>query len=84
VSTLYGVRSAAPVVVASVDQRTDADLVTLLAPRRDGRAPTLRSADPASGSVVVDRDDGTTDRIVWRAPHLEAQLGRSSGAVSPS
>jgi hypothetical protein len=84
VSTLYGVRTAAPVVVASVDQRTDVDLVTLLAPRRDGRTPTLRSADPASGSVVVDRADGTTDRIVWRAPHLEAQLGRSSGAGSPS
>jgi hypothetical protein len=84
VSIAYGVRTAAPVVVASVDQRTDVDLVTLLAPRRDGRTPTLRSADPASGSVVVDRADGTTDRIVWRAPHLEAQLGRSSGAGSPS
>jgi len=84
VSTLYGVRTAAPVVVASVDQRTDVDLVTLLAPRRDGRTPTLRSADPASGSVVVDRADGTTDRIVWRAPHLEVHLGRSSGAGSPS
>jgi hypothetical protein len=84
VSTLYGVRTAAPVVVASVDQRTDVDLVTLLAPRRDGRAPTLRSADPATGSVVVDRADGTTDRIAWRAPHLEARLGRSSGAGSSS
>ena len=84
VSTLYGVRTAAPVVVASVDQRTDVDLVTLLAPRRDGRAPTLHSADPASGSVVVERADGTTDRIAWRAPHLEVQLGRSSVAGSPS
>lgn len=84
VSSLYGVRTAAPVVVASVDQRTDVDLVTLLAPRRDGRAPALRSADPTSGSVVVDRADGTTDRIAWRAPHLEVQLGRSSGGGSTS
>ena len=84
VSTEYGVRTAAPVVVASVGRRADVNLVTLLAPRRDGRAPMLRSADPASGLVVVDRADGTTDRIAWRAPHLEAQLGRSSVAGSPS
>ena len=76
VSTEYGVKKAAPVVVASLTHETDVDVVTLLAPRLDGRAPRLRAADPASGAVVVDLADGTADHISWHAPRLEAQLAR--------
>ena len=83
VSTAYGVKKAAPVVVASVQQHeSDLHLVTLLAPRRAGEAPTVRSADPATGDVVVERADGTTDHVRWQAPHLEAQLGCVPGEPS--
>ena len=83
VSTAYGVKKAAPVVVASVQQHeSDLHLVTLLAPRRAGEAPTVRSADPATGDVVVERADGTTDHVRWHAPHLEAQLGCVPGEPS--
>ena len=76
ISTEYGVKKAAPVVVASLAHETDVDVVTLLAPRLDDRAPTLRAADPTSGAVVVDLPDGTADQISWRAPRLEARLAR--------
>ena len=76
ISTEYGVKKAAPVVVASLAHETDVDVVSLLAPRLDDRAPTLRAADPTSGAVVVDLPDGTADQISWRAPRLEARLAR--------
>jgi hypothetical protein len=81
ISTEYGVKKAAPVVLASLTHETDTDVVTLLAPRLDARAPTVRTVDPTSGTVVVDLGDGTADQISWRAPRLEARLARR-GSVS--
>ena len=49
----------------------DAEFVTLLAPRRAGTAPRLRSADASSGSAVVELPDGGTDHLRWRAPDRE-------------
>ncbi|HET9860152.1 MAG TPA: alginate lyase family protein [Nocardioidaceae bacterium] len=71
VSVEYGVRSPAPVVVAEAQGNTDADLVTLLAARSAGLAPTLRSVDVSAGVVVVDHPDGTTDHLSWRHPTAE-------------
>jgi hypothetical protein len=65
----YGVRTPAPVVVATPHRADDVDLVTLLAPGRAGASPSLRSADLASGSLVVELPGGATDRILWH-PHL--------------
>ncbi len=79
VSTEYGVRTPAPVVVASTVEARDADLLTLLAPRRDGSSPRLRSADPAAGTVVVELPGGGQDRITWRSPHLAAVLAPRAG-----
>ena len=79
VSAEYGVRTSAPVVVASVDRRTDAHLVTLLAPRRDGASHRLREVDLTSGTVVVEHVDGGEDRLSWSGSTLRAQLARRGG-----
>ena len=68
VSVEYGVKTPAPVVVASTRGNANADLVSLLAARRAGRSPTLRSVDPVAGAVVVELPDGTTDHVSWREP----------------
>jgi hypothetical protein len=73
VSTEYGVKSAAPVVLASA-RAADAEFVTLLAPRRAGAAPRLLSADASSGSAVVELPDGGTDHLCWRAPDREVEV----------
>jgi hypothetical protein len=66
VARAYGVRTPAPVVTASCAGR-DADVLTLLAPHRDGEPPVrLLGADPVAGTAVVTRGDGTTDHIAWR------------------
>jgi hypothetical protein len=65
----YGVRTPAPVVVATPPRTDDVDLVTLLAPRRAGVSPRLLSADLAAGSLVVELPGGAVDRILWH-PHL--------------
>jgi len=67
-STRYGVKTPAPVVVTDVRGRANADLVTLLAPRRAGASPRLLSADPDAGVAVVESPDGTTDHVSWRRP----------------
>jgi hypothetical protein len=64
------VKTAAPVVLASA-RAAEAEFVTLLAPRRAGAAPRLRSADASSGSAVVELPDGSTDHVRWRAPDRE-------------
>jgi hypothetical protein len=69
-SAEYGVKTAAPVVLASA-RAAEAEFVTLLAPRRAGAAPRLRSADASSGSAVVELPDGSTDHVRWRAPDRE-------------
>ena len=68
VSTEYGVKVAAPVVVTQVRGAADVDLVTLLAPVTAGTSPRLRAADPTAGVVVVELPDGTTDHLGWRDP----------------
>ena len=80
-STLYGVRTAAPVVVASVDQRTDVDLVTLLAPRRDGRAPdaALRRPDVGVGCGRPRRRYDGPDRLAGTAPGGAARTEQRRG-----
>jgi hypothetical protein len=75
VSTEYGIKTPAPVVVASPKRAHGVTLLTLLTPRRAGRSPRLRSAALETGVVVVERAEGTTDRIEWHpdrpdAPHL--------------
>jgi hypothetical protein len=71
VSAEYGVKTTAPVVVARAQAATDAELVTLLAPRRDGTAPRLCWADASQGAAVVELPDGGTDHLVWGAPDRE-------------
>lgn len=76
VSTEYGVRTPAPVLVARPPRGQAATLLTLLAPRRDGASPRLWSADLSTGRLEVQRADGTTDRILWHpdrpeAPHVD-------------
>ncbi len=85
VSAEYGVKTPAPVVVASPKRAHEATLLTLLTPRRAGRSPRLRSADLETGVVVVERTDGTTDRIDWHpdrpdAPHLSLAPRAEAGA----
>jgi hypothetical protein len=74
VSPEYGVKHPAPVVVASVHGAAEAALVTLLAPARDGRPPTLREADATEGRFVVELADGSADHLRWRPGHLVADL----------
>jgi hypothetical protein len=67
-SVEYGVKRPAPVVVSRVQGAADADLVTLLAGRRDGTSPRLRWVDAAAGAAVVELPDGSTDHLRWRTP----------------
>ncbi len=78
----YGVRIATPVVAGALARAADGQTVTLLAPRRNGGSVRLLEADPAAGSVVVELPDGSTDRVSWRPPHLEAVLAPRAGAPS--
>jgi Heparinase II/III-like protein/Heparinase II/III N-terminus len=86
VSAEYGIKTPAPVVVASPDRARDVTLLTLLAPRRAGLSPRLLSADLEAGELVVELADGTTDRIRWHpdrpdAPHVA--LAPRAGAGTP-
>ncbi len=75
VSVDYGLKTAAPVVVARVQGAADADLVTLLAPRQAGTSPRLRWVDASSGAAVVELPDGRTDHLSWRAPDRDVVVG---------
>ena len=75
VSVEYGVKTPAPVVVAQARDTTDADFVTLLAPRRAGTAPRLLRADASSGTAVLRLPDGGTDHVSWAAPDREVVVG---------
>jgi hypothetical protein len=82
VSPEYGVKHPAPVVVASAPRTAQAVLVTLLAPRREGRAPRLLESDIAGGRWVVELADGSTDLLAWRPGRLHADLaGRPPGGL---
>jgi hypothetical protein len=82
VSIEYGVKRAAPVVVARVQAAADADLVTLLAARRTGTSPRLRWSDACSGAAIVELPDGTTDHLSWRAPGRDVVVGGLRVAAS--
>jgi hypothetical protein len=73
ISVEYGVKTRAPVVVARA-HAADAELLTLLAPRREGKAPRLRWADASLGAAVVELPDGGTDHLVWGAPEREVAV----------
>jgi len=73
VSVEYGVKTPAPVVVAHA-HAADAELLTLLAPRREGKAPRLRWADASLGAAVVELPDGGTDHLSWGAPEREVAV----------
>ena len=75
VSVAYGLKGTAPVVVSRADGVADADLVTLLAPRRNGSSPRLRWADASGGEAVVELDDGRIDHVRWRAPDRDVLVG---------
>ena len=75
VSIEYGVKRAAPVVVARAQGAADADLVTLLAARQAGTSPRLRWSDACSGAAIVELADGTTDHLSWRAPDRDVVVG---------
>jgi len=62
----YGVRTPAPVVSVTAVSTADADFVTLLAPGPAVSSRRLWQADAASGVVVVQSADGTTDEVRWR------------------
>ena len=86
VSTDYGVKTPAPVVVATTARVTDADVVTLLAPRRDHTSPRLLSVDPTSGTMVVELPTGGSDRVVWRPQHvdrLQVDLAQRGDRTAP-
>ena len=85
VSSEYGVKTPAPVVVASPERTREVTLLTLLAPRRAGSSPRLRSADLEAGNLVVELPDGTVDRIRWHparpaAVHVDPAPRRRDGA----
>ena len=74
-SAEYGIKTPAPVVVASPARARDVALLTLLTPRRAGVSPRLLSADLETGALLVELANGTTDRILWHpdrpnAPHV--------------
>jgi Heparinase II/III-like protein/Heparinase II/III N-terminus len=82
----YGVRTPAPVVVAAPPRAHGVELVTLLAPRRAGGSPRLRSADLASGTLVVELPGGAVDRILWhpdRPDPFHAELAPRGGDETP-
>ena len=75
VSVEYGVKTPAPVVVTHARGAADADLVTLLTPRKGDATPRLRWVDAAAGVAVVDLPDGGTDHLSWRTPRTEVVVG---------
>jgi hypothetical protein len=75
VSTEYGVKTAAPVVLTRAEAVADTELVTLLAPRRAGTAPRLRWSDASCGAAVVELPDGGTDHLSWGAPDRDIVVG---------
>ncbi|MDQ1619832.1 MAG: hypothetical protein QOE19_2401 [Actinomycetota bacterium] len=79
VSKRYGIKDAAPVIVVPLLDTTDADLVTLLHPRRRGQlqTPDVQLVDGSSGhQAVVDCAAGRCrDLVSWHQPELAISGG---------